>query len=303
MQSLIIIFPISGKKEPICFNFQRKERHMVRKYILFLKKYPLICAAIAIVYAMLCLKTLKMQTYFQQFILRTLLCGAMAFFLYQISGDKTLVSAYNSTWYVVRVAMGYWIFALPMGIFGFLASAGSDLPLWDNVPWQLLSVFLMFICVGLFEELAFRAVINDAIIYAYRDKKWVFVLSGLVSSLVFGAAHIIGASLSSPLAWAQAIGKTVSAGVFGLCLLFLYWKTRNIWACGFVHGMYDLLAGFSQGIFNNPNPNTSYVAPDEQAIPVLVIYAATTLIELFIFWVIWRKIGKKIDYQKIREDW
>jgi len=276
---------------------------MVRKYILFLKKYPLICAAIAIVYAMLCLKTLKMQTYFQQFILRTLLCGAMAFFLYQISGDKTLVSAYNSTWYVVRVAMGYWIFALPMGIFGFLASAASDLPLWDNVPWQLLSVFLMFICVGLFEELAFRAVINDAIIYAYRDKKWVFVLSGLVSSLVFGAAHIIGASLSSPLAWAQAIGKTVSAGVFGLCLLFLYWKTRNIWACGFVHGMYDLLAGFSQGIFNNPNPNTSYVAPDEQAIPVLVIYAATTLIELFIFWVIWRKIGKKIDYQKIREDW
>ena len=276
---------------------------MVRKYILFLKRHPLTCAAIAIVYAMLCIKTIKTETYFQSFILRTLLCGAIAFFLYQISGDKTLVSAYNSTWYVVKVAMGYLVFALPMGIFAFLASAGSDFPIWDNVAWQFLSIFLMFIGVGLFEELAFRAVINDAIIYAFRDKKWVFVLSGLVSSLAFGAAHIIGANLSSPLAWAQAIGKTVSAGVFGLSLLFLYWKTRNIWACGFVHGMYDFLVGFSMGIFNNPSTHASYVAPDEEAIPALIVYAVTTLIELFIFWVIWKKIGKKIDYDKIREDW
>ena len=180
---MIIFLLVLGIKEPVCFIFCRKERHMVRKYILFLKKNPLNCAAIAIVYAILCLKTLKMQTYFQQFILRTLLCGAMAFFLYQISGDKTLVSAYNSNWYVIKVAMGHWIFALPLGILAFLSSAGSGLPLWDNVTWQLLSIFLMFICVGLFEELAFRAVINDAIIYAYRDKKWVFILSGLVSSL------------------------------------------------------------------------------------------------------------------------
>lgn len=276
---------------------------MLRRYILFLKKHPLICASIAIAYAMACLKTLKVQTYFQQFLLRTLLCGAMAFFLYQISGDKTLASVYNSTWYVIKVALGFWIFALPLGIFALLASAGYEVPVWENIPWELFSLFLMFIFVGLFEEMAFRAVINDAIIYAFRDKKWVFVLSALVSSLAFGAAHIVGADLSSFAAWAQAAGKTISAGIFGLALLFLYWKTRNIWACGIVHGLYDFFVGFSQGIFNDPNANHNYVMPDENATPVIVVYAVTSLIELFIFWRIWVKIGKKIDYEKIRKEW
>ena len=32
---------------------------MLRKYILFLKKYPLITAAIAVVYGILCIKLLK----------------------------------------------------------------------------------------------------------------------------------------------------------------------------------------------------------------------------------------------------
>ena len=276
---------------------------MLRRYILFLKKYPLICAAIAIVYAMVCIKTIKVQTYFQQFILRTLLCGAMAFFLYQISGDKTLASVYNSTWYVIKTAMGYWVFALPLGIIAFLASAGEELPLWDNVAWELFSIFLMFVFVGLFEEMAFRAIINDAIIYAFRNKKWVFVLSAVVSSLAFGIAHIIGSDLSSLAAWAQALGKTISSGIFGLALLFLYWKTRNIWACGIVHGMYDFFVGFSQGIFNDPNASHSYVMPDDMAMPVIVVYIVTSVIELFICWRIWVKIGKQIDYQKIREEW
>ncbi len=35
----------------------------------------------------------------------------------------------------------------------------------------------LFISVGLFEKLAFRAVINDAIIYKFREKKYTFPLS------------------------------------------------------------------------------------------------------------------------------
>lgn len=66
---------------------------MLKRYILFLKKYPVVNAVIAVVYAMVCIKTIKTESMFQMFILRTLLCGAMAFFLYQLSGDKTLASS------------------------------------------------------------------------------------------------------------------------------------------------------------------------------------------------------------------
>ena len=152
--------------------------------------------------------------------------------------------------------------------------------------------------------MAFRAVINDAIIYAFRDKKYVFVLSAVVSSVVFGAAHVIGFDVSSGLAWAQAVGKTASAGIFGLVLLFLYWKTRNIWACGVVHGVYDFMISFGSGIYDTTQEtHHTYVAPDEAAIPVIITYAVMILITLFILWRVWKKIGKQIDYNGIRENW
>ncbi len=277
---------------------------MLQKYILFLKRHPLITAAIAITYAILCLKCVPAETDFQVFLVRTMLCGAMAFFLYQISGDKTLTSSYNSTGYVIKVASGFWIISFIMGVISLLSMAASGAKVNENPVKHIIILFLMFLFVGLFEEMAFRAVINDAIIYAFRDKKYVFVLSAVVSSVVFGAAHVIGFDVSSGLAWAQAVGKTASAGIFGLVLLFLYWKTRNIWACGVVHGVYDFMISFGSGIYDTTQEtHHTYVAPDEAAIPVIITYAVMILITLFILWRVWKKIGKQIDYNGIRENW
>ena len=277
---------------------------MLQKYILFLKRHPLITAAIAITYAILCLTCVPAETDFQVFLVRTMLCGAMAFFLYQISGDKTLTSSYNSTGYVIKVASGFWIISFIMGVISLLSMAASGAKVNENPVKHIIILFLMFLFVGLFEEMAFRAVINDAIIYAFRDKKYVFVLSAVVSSVVFGAAHVIGFDVSSGLAWAQAVGKTASAGIFGLVLLFLYWKTRNIWACGVVHGVYDFMISFGSGIYDTTQEtHHTYVAPDEAAIPVIITYAVMILITLFILWRVWKKIGKQIDYNGIRENW
>ena len=276
---------------------------MLRRYILFLKKRPLLTAAFGIVYALVCIHFLPTDTYFQMFLVRTLLCGAMIFFLYQVSGEKTLLSCYNSTGYVIKVAMGFWIFALLGGILGILGQFAAETPFRDKIALNALTVFLMFVFVGLFEEMAFRALINDAIIYRFRDKKYVFVLSAVCCSLVFGAAHVVGANLSTPLAWAQAAAKTISTGVFGLVLLILYWKTRNIWACGIVHGVYDFLLSMSMCIFQVDEKGVSYVMADDLAVPVLIAYGFMTVFELIILLIVWRKVGRKIDFQQIRENW
>lgn len=277
---------------------------MLRRYIMFLKKSPIITALLAIVYIMVCIKKVDTSTNFQVFLVRTMLCGAVCFFLYQISGDKTLTSSYNSTGYVIKVSIGFLIIATLIGIVLMVMSLQGDAPISDNPVLGTLVLFLMFMAVGLFEELAFRAVINDAIIYKFREWKYVFVLSAVVSSIAFGAAHVIGFNTSSYLAWLQAIGKTLSSGVFGLALLILYWKTRNIWACGVVHGLYDFLASFSMGIYKSPAlQHTSYVASDENAIQVIILYSVLTVIEGAFALIIWKKIGKKIDFKKIRKDW
>ena len=277
---------------------------MLQKYILFLKRHPLITAAIAIVYALVCIKMVPTTTDFQAFLVRTMLCGAMAFFLYQISGDKTLAASYNSTGYVIKVAIGFWILSFAVGLVSLAVSAATGAEKLDHPLRNLVVVFLMFLFVGLFEEMAFRAVVNDAIIYAFRDHKYVFVMSAVASSAAFGAAHVIGFDTSSALAWAQAAGKTISAGIFGLVLLFLDWKTRNIWACGMVHGMYDFFAAFGRAFYKSPGEGIpSYVAPDAEAVPVIIVYGVLTLIMLFILWRVWKKIGRQIDYDAIRADW
>ena len=152
---------------------------MLKKYILFLKEHPLITAAFAVTYAIVCLKSVPTDNFYQDLIMRTLLCGAMIFFIYQISGEKTLLSYSQSTGYVIKVAAPYWIFALLTGAFGFLFKVSSDYPVREGATLQLFIGFLMFIFVGLFEEMAFRAIISDAIIYRFRDKKNVFVWSAV----------------------------------------------------------------------------------------------------------------------------
>lgn len=278
---------------------------MLKKYIEFMKESPLITAALCIVYVVVCFNTVHTDTNFQFFIVRTMLCGAVCFFLYQISGDKTLTSCYVSTGYVILNSMGFLVMSLIMGSLLLLSNIEEQVPLNDNPVLGLIIVFLMFISVGLFEELAFRAVINDAIIYKFREKKYVFVLSAVVSSLVFGAAHIVGEfDATSAIAWGQAVAKTLESGVFGLALLILYWKTRNIWACGVAHGLFDFFAGYTEGLFVPVKTSgSSYINTGEDGLKILITYFAIAAINVVLTFIVWKRVGKTIDFEKIRREW
>ena len=277
---------------------------MLKKYIEFMKRSPLITAALCIVYVVVCFKTVPTETNFQFFIVRTMLCGAVCFFLYQISGDKTLASCYVSTEYVIKNTLGFLVMSLIMGSVLLISDLEEKVPLKENPVLGLIIIFLMFISVGLFEELAFRAVINDAIIYKFREKKYVFILSAVVSSLVFGAVHVLGFNPSSPVAWGQAVAKTLEAGVFGLALLILYWKTRNIWACGVAHGLFDFFAGYTEGLFVTvKNSGSSYINTGEDGVRMLITYFVIAAINAVLTFIVWKKVGQTIDFEKIRREW
>ena len=278
---------------------------MLKKYIEFMKRSPLITAALCIIYVIVCFRSVPTETDFQFFLVRTMLCGAVCFFLYQISGDKTLASCYVSTGYVIKNSIGFLVMSLIMGSVLLLSNINDKVPLKDNPVLGFIIIFLMFISVGLFEELAFRAVINDAIIYKFREKKYVFVLSAVVSSVVFGAAHIVGEfDATSAVAWGQAVAKTLETGVFGLALLILYWKTRNIWACGVVHGLFDFFAGYTEGLFVPVKTSgSSYINTGEDGVRILITYFAIAAINAVLTFLVWKKVGKTIDFEKIRRDW
>ena len=131
-----------------------------------------------------------------------------------ITGEKAREHVHSLRGYYSSILVGI----------GTVVDITSGQPLVSNWPVQILLSAFLCLFVGLYEETAYRAIINDALMEQFRDHKGVFKLIAVVSFLTFGAAHIIGADLSTPMSVAMAVLKTVSAGAFGLILLFMYWS-------------------------------------------------------------------------------
>ena len=275
---------------------------MLKKIVEYLKKHPIIAAALTVIFGTVCVYTIPVENNFHRFLVRTALCGFVSFVLFQISGEKTFEASYKNTGYVIKYFSAFLIISLIQGIILLLGNIQSN-TMVDKPVIGLLSTFLFFISVGLFEELLFRAAINDAILYELRDKKNVFLIIALVSSLVFGAIHTVDVDVTSITAWALAIGKTLETAVFGFASLILYWKTRNVWACGIAHGLYDFLTAFSTGIFKSTQETASYVAVNDNSSYSLIMYGVRTVIALIITFIIWKKVSKTIDFEKIRREW
>jgi len=275
---------------------------MLKKTVEYLKKHPIIAAALTVVFGTVCVYTIPVENNFHRFLVRAMLCGFVSFVLYQISGEKTFESSYKNTGYVIKCFSVFLIISLIQGILLLLGNIESS-AVADNPVMGLVNTFLFYISVGLFEELLFRAVINDAILYELRDRKNVFLIIAIVSSVVFGAIHTVDVDVTSITAWALAVGKTLETAVFGFALLILYWKTRNVWACGITHGLYDFLTAFSTGIFQSAGTTTSYVAVSDNSAYALIMYGVRTVIGLIMVFIIWKKVGKKIDFENIRKEW
>ena len=110
--------------------------------------------------------------------------------------------------------------------------------------------------------------------------------------------------ITSPSVAGQVAGKTISTGLFGLASLFLYWKTRNIWACGLLHGLFDFLISLPRVLFvQEQAANSSYAAEGSEGILVIVVYVIDIVINGLICYFIWKKIGRTMDFEEMRENW
>ena len=161
----------------------------MKRFINFLKKQPFLCAVLAVILAMAGIKLLDGTGLFGEAVLRIILAMAMGFFLYLISGEKTLDCCGDSTGYVIRVLTPCLILPAVIGLTGFLGFF-TDTPIRSNWPVQLLGGALEMLSVGLFEEVLFRAVINDGIMYQFRNFKGVWILTLHVVLILENQEHL-----------------------------------------------------------------------------------------------------------------
>jgi membrane protease YdiL (CAAX protease family) len=231
-------------------------------------------------------------------------------FLILISGRKTYEKCCKTTGYIFKTVIPIFVFVFIFVGIGTVVDLTSGQPLVSNWPVQILLSAFLCVFVGLYEETAYRAIINDALMEQFRDNKNVFKLIAVVSFLFFGAAHVIGADISTPTSLAMVVMKTVSSGIFGLSLLFMYWKTRNLWGIALAHGLYDFVSIAQEAIFfgdkafGDNGPTADYVVTDKSASPaVLVVYVIMTVYDIAVAIWIWKKHMKDVDFEEIRKTW
>ena len=171
--------------------------------------------------------------------------------------------------------------------------------------WPIKIVLGLLLClfVGLFEESAFRVIINDAILYKFRNSRHVFVWIAVISSLVFGAVHVFPTNISTASAVANTLLKIIQTGLVGFCLLILYWKTRNILGIALAHAIYDGLTVVPGAIMNDTKDLGSADLYVNTGSDGMMIYVGLIVITSVAAAIIWRKVGRKIDFEEIRKTW
>lgn len=275
----------------------------MRKCIDLLKQSPLITGVTGVIVGVGGMKILRAGDgdLLKMLALRVLLFLSMCVFIYLISREKAFENCHTTTGYVVRwelLIMIPYIIMLPLQ---FILGEGSIVPDW---PVKLILCVLLSIFIGLYEEAVFRVVINDAILYRFRNSKYVFVWIAVISSLVFGSVHTIGADYSSASAYISAALKTVQVGLVGFCLLIMYWKTRNIWSIALAHALYDGLSIVPKSIYDGATKDMGsakeYVNLESGGNISYFIFIVPLTIAAII---LWNKVGRKIDFDEIRKTW
>ena len=285
----------------------------MKKLLLFLKKNPALMAALTVALCFASVKLLDGATEDEtgSVLLRILLsivCGAV---LYAVSGPKSFENLDKDIGYVLRKYSGFLVFSGLLGIFSIITAVAGGAPLVSGWPKVLCLVILELIFFCLFEELCFRVIINDGLLYQFRENKHIFVWIGVISTLLFGWIHVAGVSVNTPIAAAQAVLKTVSTGLMGFGLLILYWKTRNFWAVSIAHALFDSVPLLAASLFDTGAKVGNYVTEETTAVDgvsvnmggaQIAVFAVQTVV-FIIFILVLLKVLKTIDFEKIRREW
>ena len=276
----------------------------MKEVMAFLKKTPLAAGILAMLIGLGGIKLVDAEGMFAMGFHRIVLAFAIAAFVYLISGEKAFEkSAFKTMGYTVKMLLAFVIFSIAIGSLPMIYYLYKKVEIKEAWPLELVATLFFCVGVGLFEELLFRAVLNDAIICQFRKCKGIFVISAIVSSLIFGYVHVMFEDVSNPDLILPIVLKTISTGMMGFALTILYWKSRNLIGLALIHCLYDFFPLCSSAVFKEAQGLGSYAASSQGGGTPVIWYVLQMIFEAVLILVLWKKVVKTIDFEKMREEW
>lgn len=177
---------------------------------------------------------------------RVMLFALVAAFVALLGGARALVPrasglrrALREGRYPVLLALALCAFEV-MGLLE-VAAAGEAAAISPTWALDLAQVALFCASVGFYEEALFRVLLLGGLLSRHGGTRNGVVGSVLVSSVAFGAAHVILSASLDPIVLAQMLLKTVQTAFIGLLLGAVYVRTRSFVGVAALHALTDFL--------------------------------------------------------------
>ncbi len=159
------------------------------------------------------------------------LCGAGAAILLMIRSKIKLFGKPQNLLFMIPCII------IAIDNFPFSSYFNGRLQLARNGTLDYILFSIYCLSVGLFEECIFRGIIFSVLAGCFSKDKKGFLLTYVVSSLVFGGAHLFnlfgGAGFGPTI---LQVGYTIlTGGLFGFALI----KTKNIFCAACIHALYN----------------------------------------------------------------
>ena len=158
-------------------------------------------------------------------------CGAGAAILLMVQMKIRLFGKPQKLLYLIPC------FIVAIDNFQFYSYFQGNMSLARTGAWDFVLFGLQCLSVGIFEECVFRGIVFVLVAGFFTDDKKGFIMTFIVSSLIFGAAHLFNGSILQ-------VGYTIlTGGLFAFAMI----KTKNIFCAGLVHAVYN----FGGMLFSN----------------------------------------------------
>lgn len=142
--------------------------------------------------------------------------------------------------------------------------------------WAMRGANMAVLCaaIGIYEETMFRGLLLEGLMDIWGGNRRGIVRAAIVSSLLFGFAHIdwIGLSYLDPLSLLQAGLKIVQTGTYGFFLAALVIRAKSCMGAAFLHGFDDLLLMIPSMVLLGGPVDVEYVSTGEDAWALVCVY-------------------------------
>ena len=209
-------------------------------------------------------------------------CVGAALGIYALGGARLLDPRYASLGYALRTS--WWLLAVSTGITMLDAYGGFSGGLSIQADWLEKTWYALALCasIGFSEEAMFRGLLMGGLLDAFGNNRRGVMTAVVLSSVLFGVAHIEWWSLNyaDPLQLAQALLKIIQTGFFGFFLAALTLRSKSILGPALVHGLADFVIFFYSYCLLGEGLDVDYVSSGAEGVETMWLYLVMVVLYL-----------------------